>query len=225
MLAVLVRFPRLGLPVLCSCVTNQTCASGCAIVLSAPKRVRKRARASRHRLLFNLLTTMLLTPRRLKQESLKRNPKARNPNPPNPKSKRGLGQRARQLTAIPPEFRINRNVRLRTTIPGGDGGGEEADEAEVVREDQSRVQLPVPRATARRKSARHRIAPRSIQLPPGSRHRPRRRERRRAPWFLPSDCRDRERAPGSNGTTSRRFRATCCGHFCLTIPPNNVFRT
>ena len=40
-LAALVRFKPHRLPALCSCVTNQTCASGCAIVLSAPKRTRK----------------------------------------------------------------------------------------------------------------------------------------------------------------------------------------
>ncbi len=48
---------------------------------------------------------------------------------------------------------------------------------------------------------------------------------RRARSFSPSGCRVRAKVPGSSGTTSRRFRATCCGRFCSTIPRNSAFRT
>ena len=69
-LAALVRFRLRGLPVICSCVTNQRCASGCAIVSSDPKRTRKLVRASLHRPLFNPPITMPRRPlrQRLQQD-------------------------------------------------------------------------------------------------------------------------------------------------------------
>ena len=139
-LAALVRFRLRGLPELCSCVTNQTCASGCAIVSSAPKRTQKVARASLPRPLFNPHIT---TPRKLQR--LQRNQP--NQKPPNRKLRRGWRQSASLLgTSRAKRELSNREARAQmetaTRVAGGDG--EEVDEAEAARRLRS-PELPAAR--------------------------------------------------------------------------------
>ena len=137
-LAALVRFPPPRLPALCSCVTNQRCASGCAIVSSAPKRTPKAARASRHRPLFSLLITML---RRILRQ-LRQNQRRRKP--PNRKWKPG---RRPTVSLIWKSLRRRMPLPANAPVETGEattravgGGGEEA--AEVAGE--PRLQGPGP---------------------------------------------------------------------------------
>jgi len=130
-LAALVRFQLRRLPEVCSCVTNQRCASGCAIVSSAPKRIRKAARASLHRPLCNPPITMPLRPRRPRLRANQPNQRT-----PNRKLKRGrrliLSLSGARLLKRVSSHREPR-VQMGTAIRAADVGGEEVDEAEAGR--------------------------------------------------------------------------------------------
>ena len=126
-LAALVRFQLRGLPGVCSCVTNQRCASGCAIASSAPKRIRKAAKASLHRPRCNPPITMPVRPPRLRRRANQRNRRM-----PNRRLKRGrrlilslIGARLRKRVSSHREPR----VQMGTAFHAVDVGGEEVDEA------------------------------------------------------------------------------------------------
>jgi hypothetical protein len=62
-----------------------------------------------------------------------------------------------------------------------------------------------------------------LRLPVQCLQRRRDRRRVRSSWRL--DCRGQGKVRGLNEIRSRRFRATCCERYCLTIPRSSVFRT
>jgi hypothetical protein len=130
-LAALVRFRWPRLPELCSCVTNQRCASGCAIVSSALKRIRKPVRASLHRPLCSPRITIPMRPRSHRLQEYEPNQKLLNR-----RLKRGprptfslIGTTLRKRAPSQHEPR----VRMAAPTRVADGGGEEVDEAEAGR--------------------------------------------------------------------------------------------
>ena len=215
----LVSFHQAGLPEICSCVTNQTCASGCAIVLSAPKKAKKQVRVSRHRLLFSPPITTLLI--------------ASTPAAPTIVSEHGFveaeidSQPATEPAAVEdsaearpapaaapgPEHPDPRRRRRRGRGGRGRGGTHAAARAAAnipavgATEDATPV-AAAPSETAGAEPATNAAARASkgtVVLAIG----------------LPGSA----RVHGSSATTSLRYRATCCDRCCLTIPPDSVFRT
>ncbi len=215
------------LPEKCSCVTNQRCASGCAIALSAQKRTLMPVRASLHRRLFSPpITTSLILPR---QRLLRNHPHRHLPIrlPPLPKLTnvrltRSRRQNLERATTAPSKRALpGRNGLTGAAIHAGGGGEVEVGGAAAGREPKSSRRQTLPTQAQPRMFSR-RVAP---SLPGQQTYqRPRCRSLRRARLFSPLACRDRARAPGSNAITSLLYRVTCCGRSCLTIPRNNVSR-
>ena len=203
-------------PRACQYVTSHSCAIGCASASSAAKKAPRTRKANPLLLHCNPLTLrpeLLLRRKRPKQTTRSKplKPCWKKPLPCTNPSQSGRSQ------FVPAETRA---VGVVAAAAAG------AWDVVKVRQ-------------AERRQPPHRLGPlrhTRARFPAPRRHTPPRLRRklrlgqlcpalRGESWSWPLACPAREKAPGSSGTTSRRFPATCCVRSCLTIPASSVFKT